>query len=85
MIPICNTCKTKLDDNPYRVIVLKDNEGEPIVIYFHYFFPCWDIDLVSQRFPDSTIVDAGFSVEFQNISKNIKKIKNLKQNEELWE
>ena len=65
--------------------MLKDKEGEPIVVYFHYFFPCWDIDLVFEKFPDCKIIDAGFRVMPENFSKNINHLKNLKKNPDLWE
>ena len=84
MIPICNTCKTGFDDTLYRVLILKDKEGEPIVVYFHYFFPCWDIDLVADKFPDCEIIEAGFRINAECILKNIDQIKNLKQNSDLW-
>ena len=85
MQPVCDTCEKRFDDMPYRVIVLKDKEGEPIVVYFHYFFPCWDVNLLSDKFPDCKIVDIGFNLDTKDIPKNANKLKNLKQNFDLWQ
>ena len=82
--PICDICLTKLDDNPFRKLVLKEKNGNPLIICTHFFAPCWDQDLINEKFPEHEIVYAGFSLNSNSLSKNPKVVKNFQKNYDLW-
>lgn len=79
----CDTCKSPIEFLPYRILTMKDMEGFPKTLRFHYFYPCWDFDLVCQKYPNYEIVHAGFSCDLETITPKI--LKNLRKNEFLWE
>lgn len=39
-MPICDTCLSKIDSVPYRVVSLADKTDIPKTRHFHYFYPC---------------------------------------------
>ena len=82
--PVCNTCQCEIEDSPSRVLSISDKSGNPIVLHYHYFFPCWDLSLLCQEYPDFEIVSAGY-VCGSEILKNSKQLRNLKQNLDLWD
>ena len=81
--PICNTCQCEIEDLPSRVVSIADKSGNPIVLHYHYFFPCWDLALLCQEYPYHEIVSAGYTCSSE-ILQNPKHLRNLKQNLDLW-
>jgi hypothetical protein len=80
---VCYTCKMKIDYWPHRIITMTDINGTPKIMHFHYFFPCWDPDLLFQICPNHTITGAGFSCDDSILDKP-KMVRNLTQNIDLW-
>lgn len=83
-MPICATCNCKIQDNTSRVISIVDKLGSPIVLHYHYFFPCWDLDLFCQVYPYHKIISAGYICE-SKILQNQKQLRNMKNNMDLWD
>ena len=81
--PVCNTCQHEIKEYPSRIISLADKSGYPIVLHYHYFFPCWDISLLCQEYPYHKIISAGYTCE-STILQNAKQLRNMKQNLDLW-
>ncbi len=79
----CHSCKSKIDFSFYRIIVLRDKLRNPLILRFHYFFPCWDIELFTTKFQDYELIDAGISCELELNEKN-PKLRNLRENADLW-
>jgi len=82
--PICNTCHMEIQNYPSRVITMANKLGDPIVLHYHYFFPCWDLSLLFQEYPHHTIISAGFVCD-PKMTQNQKLVRNLKQNLDLWD
>jgi hypothetical protein len=79
---VCCTCKEEITEIS-RVLIMCDKDGGPRLLFFHYFFPCWDMDLLCQKYPDLVIDRFGFSFpESLQISESCEK--DLKQNLEFW-
>ena len=82
--PICNTCQCEIQEYPSRVLSIADKSGNPIVLHFHYFFPCWDLALFCQEYPHHRIVAAGYTCQCTVLQKP-KQVRSLKQNFDLWD
>lgn len=80
--PICDTCKSKITQHPFRHIILENNK-EAKTIYFHYFFPCWDSFLVIQKYPQYRITQAGFTFNDSALPDE-SQIYNMTKNLDLW-
>jgi len=83
-MPICDTCMSKIDSTPYRIVSLADGTDIPKVCHFHYFYPCWDLDLFFQRYTDNQIISVGFSCDREILEKPLI-VRNMKQNLDLWD
>lgn len=81
--PVCTTCHSEIQDSISRVLSIADKSGYPIILHYHYFFPCWDLSLLCQEYQFYKIVSAGYSCDSE-ILQNQKQLGNLKQNFELW-
>lgn len=81
--PVCNTCNCEIQDSHSRVLSITDKSGIPIVLNYHYFFPCWDPLRFYQEYPYHRIISAGYSCDY-NVLKNPKILRNLKNNLDLW-
>ena len=57
----CETCNEEIGLNISKILILKDKDGGRKFLSFHFFFPCWDIDLLCQKYPNMTIDRTGFS------------------------
>ena len=80
---ICATCNCKIQDSFSRIVNIIDMPGNLTVLYYHYFFPCWDFDLICQTFPNYKIDSAGFSFDSE-VLPDPKKLRNMKKNMDLW-
>ena len=79
---VCDTCKEVIPDIS-RVLIMRDVDGGPRLLCFHFFFPCWDMELLCQQYPNFVIDRIGFSFP-ENISMKESSIKDLQENQELW-
>ena len=62
---------------------MRDKDGGPRLLCFHYFFPCWDMDLLVQRYPNLKIDRVTFSVP-ENTSMKQSSMEDLQRNQNLW-
>lgn len=58
---VCSTCKKEITDIA-RILIMRDRDGGPRLLSFHYFFPCWDMELLCQQYPNLRIDKVGFSI-----------------------
>jgi hypothetical protein len=58
---VCDTCKEEIPDIS-RVLLMRDMDGGPRLLCFHYFSPCWSMELLCQQYPNFVIERAGFSI-----------------------
>lgn len=79
----CDTCKEEIGYNISKILILENKDGGRKFLSFHFFFPCWDIDFLCQKYPNMTIDRMGFSFpQDMTISKN--SISKIKKNLEYW-
>jgi len=78
---VCSTCKEEIIDIS-RVLIMRDRNYGPRLLCFHFFFPCWDLGLLFQQYPNLIIDRVGFSFPENLMSKS--SIKKLQKNQELW-
>ncbi len=79
---VCSTCKQEIPDIS-RVLLIRDIDDGPRLLCFHYFFPCWDMELFCQQYPNFIIDMAGFSIPEDIVMKE-SSIKDLQTNTEIW-
>jgi len=79
---VCSTCKVEIPDIS-RVLLMRDIDGGPRLLCFHYFFPCWDMELLCQQYPNLVIDRIGFSFP-ENIKMKQSSIEDLQRNQDLW-
>ena len=79
---VCSTCKVEIPDIS-RVLLMRDIDGGPRLLCFHYFFPCWDMELLCQQYPNLVIDRIGFSIP-ENIQMKQSSIEDLQRNQDLW-
>ena len=72
---VCSTCKEKITDIS-RVLIMRDRDGGPRLLFFHYFFPCWDMKLLCQQYPKLAIDKLGFSIP-ENIAIKENSVKSM--------
>ena len=58
---VCSTCKKEIPDIS-RILIMRDRDGGPRLLFFHYFFPCLDMKLLCQQYPKLTIDKLGFGI-----------------------
>ncbi len=80
---VCATCNEEIDNEISRVMLMSDKDGGRRLLCFHFFFPCWDFDLLIQKYPYLVIDRAGFSIP-ENIRMKENSIKDLQTNLEFW-
>jgi len=82
-VPKCDTCKRTLEFLPYRIVNIRDKNFKNRVLYFHYFFPCWDMDYLMQAYDGCKIISAGFSFDSEVLEKPLL-VRNMEKNTDLW-
>ena len=78
---VCSTCKEEIIDIS-RVLIMRDRNCGPRLLCFHFFYPCWDTELLFQQYPNLIIDRVGFSFPENLMSKS--SIKKIQKNQELW-
>ena len=78
----CSTCHKKID-HISRVLILRDRDGEPCVFFYHFFFPCWNLEQFCQQHPKLCIDRVGFSFP-QDLKINLNSIQEMKKNLQFW-
>ena len=79
---VCDTCKEEIP-NISRVLLMRDVDGGPRLLCFHYFFPCWDMELLCQQYPNFVIDKAGFSIP-ENMSIKESSLIEMQSNLDYW-
>jgi len=82
--PLCETCKSPIEDSTFRFLIVKNENSEKERISFHFFFPCWDVNYVCDSLGTRKSLQAGFDCD-ESILKNPKVVNNLRQNCDLWD
>ena len=80
--PICDVCLCEIQEPIHRIVIFQDNDQNPSVKRFHYFFPCWDMDFISNKYNDHKIIKRGFSCDEHLV--NPKLIQELQQSFDFW-
>ena len=80
---VCSTCKVEIDSEISRILIMRDIDGNPRFLRFHFFFPCWDFDLLCQKYPDLVIDRIGFDIT-ENIRIKESSMKDMQENLEFW-
>jgi hypothetical protein len=79
---VCSTCKEVITDIS-RVLIMRDKDGGPRLLCFHFFYPCWDMELLCQQYPNLVIEKTSFSIP-ENMSLKPSSIESLQTNQDLW-
>lgn len=79
---VCHTCKQEIEDIS-RVIIMRDKDLGPRLMCFHFFYPCWDIDLICQQYPNLKIDQICFSFP-DSLVISEESIKKIQTCPELW-
>ena len=80
---VCDTCNNEIGVNISRILLLRDRDGGPRLLCFHFFFPCWDFELLIQKYSKFVIERTGFSVP-ERIPLKEKSIKEMQNNLDFW-
>jgi hypothetical protein len=62
---------------------MRDIDGGPRLLCFHYFFPCWDMELLCQQYPNLVIERAMFSIP-ENISIKENSLIEMQSSVDYW-
>jgi hypothetical protein len=79
---VCSTCKEEIIDIS-RVLIMRDRDGGPRLLCFHFFYPCWDMELLCQKYPNLIIDRTGLSFP-ENLVMSKSSIKKIQKNQEFW-
>ncbi len=79
---ICDTCKEVIPEIS-RILIMRDRDGGPRVLFYHFFFPCWDMKLLCQQYPNLVIDKIGFTIP-EEIQMKENSIKDLQENLDWW-
>jgi hypothetical protein len=79
---VCSTCKEDISDIS-RVLIMRDKDGGPQLLCYHFFFPCWDVEFLFQQYPNLIIDRVGFSIP-ENLVMSESSIKKIQENQEFW-
>jgi hypothetical protein len=79
---VCGTCKEEIIDIS-RILIMRDKDGGPRLLCYHFFFPCWDFEHLCQEYPNLIIDKAGFSFP-ESILIRESSINDMLTNLEFW-
>lgn len=80
---VCSTCKEEIDSEISRILIMRDIDGGPRLLCFHFFYPCWSFELLCKKYPHLIIDKVGFIIP-GNILIKKSSINNMQKNLELW-
>ncbi|MBI5859713.1 MAG: hypothetical protein HZB73_03240 [Nitrosarchaeum sp.] len=80
---VCNTCNEEIGSDICKVLVMRNKDDSPHVFHYHFFFPCWDFELLCKKYPNLTLDRVGVSIP-ENILMNESAIEKLKNNFDFW-
>ena len=80
---VCNNCSEEIGSDICKVLVLRNKDDNPQVFHYHFFFPCWDFELLCKRYHDCTLDKVGVSLP-ENILMSEKAIIDLQNNLDFW-
>lgn len=80
---VCNTCNEEIGSNICKVLVMRNKDDSPHVFHYHFFFPCWNFELLCKRYPNLAIDRVGVSLP-ENIFMTESAISNLQNNLDFW-
>lgn len=80
---VCDTCKAEIGHEISRIILMRDIDGGPRVLCFHFFFPCWDMELLCQKYPNLIIDKLRFSFP-KKMKLDHNTMKELQNNLDFW-
>ena len=79
---VCSTCQREIDYIS-RILIMRDRDLGPRLLLFHFFYPCWDIELLCQQYPNFKIDQIGFSFP-EELKMSEDSIQQIKSCSELW-
>ena len=80
---VCDTCQCEIGDEISRVIIMRDKDGGPHLLCFHYFFPCWDMNLLCQKYPHLIIDKLRFTFP-KDLKITKRSIEDMKNDLRFW-
>ncbi len=80
---VCDTCQSEIGDEISRLIIMRDKDRGPRLLCFHFFFPCWDLRLLCQKYPNLIVDHLRFSFP-ENLKISKKSLKDMKSNFGFW-
>ena len=80
---VCNTCNEEIGSDICKVLVMRNKDDSPQALHYHFFFPCWDFEILCKRYPNWAIDRVGVSIP-ENIFMTESAISNLQNNLDFW-
>ena len=80
---VCDTCKSEIGHEISRIILMRDIDGGPHLLCFHFFFPCWDMELLCQKYPNLIIDKLRFSLP-KKMKLKKESLQDLQNNLNFW-
>lgn len=59
---VCNACNHEIKSEICKVVVMCDRDNNPQVFHYHFFFPCWDFEMLCKRHMNLTLEQVGVSI-----------------------
>lgn len=81
---VCDTCQSEIGKEISRLIIMRDKDGGPSVLCFHFFFPCWDLALLCQKYPHLIIDRLRFSLP-ENMQMKKSSLEDLQSSLDFWD
>lgn len=80
---MCNACNQEIKSEICKVLVMRNKDDNPQIFHYHFFFPCWNFEVLCKRYPNLTLERVGVSIP-ENILMTQNAISNLKNNLDFW-